>query len=105
VPREKTVAGSPLTPAEYELHLKDLREKLSAYFERGEGSLKSLHKEAEAVLALADDFSEIYGRYPEVEGMVAELLAREKQQEVFGMSTPAQAPGCALGWLAGRKKK
>jgi hypothetical protein len=99
------MVASPLTPAEYELHLKDLREKLSAYLERGEGSLKSLHKEAEAVLALADDFPKIYGRYPEVEGMVAELLAREKQQEVFGMSAPTQAPGCVLGWLVGRKKK
>ena len=97
------MAAPSLTPQEFELHLKDLRDRLAAYFERGEGSAKGLHKEAEAVLTLADQFPAVYARYPEVEGMVAELLAREQQLKVFGTGQPSQAPGCALGWLLGRK--
>lgn len=97
------MAASSLTPQEYELHLKDLRDKLVAYLERGEGRLAGLHKEAEAVLTLADEFREVYERYPEVEGMVADMLARERQQRVVGTGEPAKSTGCMLGWLFGRK--
>ncbi|KPK65646.1 MAG: hypothetical protein AMK73_02320 [Planctomycetes bacterium SM23_32] len=93
------MAADSLTPGDYELHLKDLREKLTAFIERGEGNPKALHREAEAVLALADQFAEIYGQYPEIEGMVADLLARERQLQVFGTGREQEAPGCMLGWL------
>lgn len=99
------MAASSLTPQEYELHLKDLRDKLVAYLERGEGSLAGLHKEAEAVLTLADEFREVYERYPEVEGMVADMLARERQQQIVGTGAPAKSAGCLLGWLFGRKAR
>jgi hypothetical protein len=98
------MAGSSLTPQEFELHLKDLRDKLRAYLERGEGSPARLRKEAEAVLALAQEFAEVYERYPDVEGMVADLLAREKQSQVFGTGQAREAPGCALAWLFRRRK-
>jgi hypothetical protein len=94
------MSGSPLTPEDYELHLKDLRRKLTDFVERGEGDVRALHKEAEAVLALADEFADVYERYPEVEGMVADLLARERQMDVFGAGgQEEEAPGCLLGWL------
>jgi hypothetical protein len=99
------MAGTSLTPAEFELHLKDLRDRLRAYLERGEGNLKQLHKEAEAVLSLASEFPDVYERYQDVEGMVADMLARERQQAVFGTGAPPKAPGCALGWLFRRKEK
>ncbi|MHC4787627.1 MAG: hypothetical protein ACYS8K_00245 [Planctomycetota bacterium] len=97
--------ATQLTPEEFELHLKDLRDRLTAYLERGEGQLQGLHREAEAVLVLADQFPQIYQRYPEVEGMVADMLARERQQEVFGTGAPEQKPGCALGWMLRRRAK
>jgi hypothetical protein len=98
------MADSSLTPQEFELHLRDLRDKLKAYLERGEGSLGQLRKEAEAVLALTHEFPVVWARYPEVEGMVADLLAREKQRQVFGTGQAREAPGCALAWLFRRRK-
>lgn len=99
------MAGTSLTPEEFELHLKDLRQELRAYLDRGEGNLKQLHKEAEAVFAVAEGFPEVRERYPDVEGMVADMLARERQEAIFGTGQPAGAPGCALGWLFRRKGK
>jgi hypothetical protein len=99
------VTLSSLTPQEFELHLKDLRQRLRAYLERGEGSLRGLRKEAEDVLALAPQFPQVYERYPDVEGMVAEMLARQRQEDIFGTGKPRQAPGCMLAWLLHRKQR
>jgi hypothetical protein len=95
---------SPLTPEEFELHLKDLRERLSDHLEGGEGDSGRLLKESEEMLALSRDFPDIMARYPDVEGMVADVLARDKQREVFGTGQEGEAPGCALGWLLGRQR-
>ncbi len=98
------MGGQGLTPQEFELHLKDLREKLRAHLERGEGSGSQIRRDAEQVLALAHEFPEVYARYPDVEGMVADLLAREQQKQIFGTGQPREAPGCALAWLFRRRK-
>ena len=107
-PGGPAMAQGGLSPQGFELHMRDLRSKLSAYFERGEGSARQLLKEAENVFALAPQFPEVFARFPEVEGMVADLLARQRQEDVFG-SGPARgrpnAPGCMLGWLFRPRKR
>ena len=96
--------GVPLTPQDYELALRDLKGKLEAYHQRGEGSRKALRREAEDVLSLSEQFPEVYARHPEIEGLVAELLAREQQAKYMASDAPREAPGCLLGWLfKGRK--
>jgi len=98
------MAPSSLTPAEYEAHLKDLRDRLNLYLEKGEGNARQLLKDAEHVLELADEFAGIFKRYEVVEGLVAEILARRRQQE-FLQPQQQQSPGCVLGWLLKRGKK
>ncbi len=93
----------PLTPEEFELHLTDLRDKLRAHLERGEGRYSDLRAEAEKVLSLAGEHPEVCARYPEVEGLVADLLARGRQREFMAWGAPAEAPGCLLGWLFGSR--
>jgi len=99
------VAATSLTPEEFELHLKDLRERLCAHLERGEGEFKRLCKEAEELLALRGEFPDVSARYEDVEGLVAEMLARRKQRDFMASSAPADTPGCLLGWLARYRKK
>ena len=94
-----------LTPQEFELHLKDLRARLTACLERGEGKPAELLGEAEQVLALRDDFPEVWERYADVEGLVAGMLARRRQQRVLGTPDRREAPGCLLGWLARRRER
>jgi len=94
-----------LTPAEYEAHLKDLEERLRLYLEGGEGSADELLKDAKHVLELADDYRQVLERHPSVEGLVAELLARKRQEQFLPQQPPQRSPGCALGWLFGRKKR
>jgi len=91
--------GAALTPEDYELALRDLKGKLEAFIERGEGSRKALRREAEDVLSLSEQFPEVYARHPEIEGLVAELLARERQEKYMAFGAQREAPGCLLGWL------
>jgi len=89
-----------LTPQEFELHLKDLRERLIAFIESGEGNAVELLREAEQLLALKDRFPQVYERHADVEGLVADVLARRRQQRVMGVGGERRrAPGCLLGWL------
>lgn len=88
-----------LTPEYYELALRDLQAKLDAFLQRGEGSRKALRRQAEDVLSLSDQFPDTYARHPEIEGLVAELLAREQQERYMAFNAPREAPGCLLGWL------
>jgi hypothetical protein len=91
--------ATPLTPEEFELHLEDLCERIRAYLERGEGKYDRLRSQAEEVLSLSDEFPEVYERHTEVEGLIAAMLAREKQKEFMAWNAPGEAPGCLLGWL------
>ena len=75
------MSDSGLTPQEYELHTADLCERLKAYLERGEGDLGKLLKEAEEILSLAEQFPDVGERHPELEGLVAETLARRQQRK------------------------
>jgi len=98
------VAPAPLTPDEFELHLADLRTRLAAHLERGEGKAGRLLAEAEEVLALREDYPEAWERNADVEGLVADMLARRRQQQVIGSPEPHEAPGCLLGWLVRRRE-
>jgi hypothetical protein len=94
-----------LTPEDYELALRDLQERLEAFLQRGEGSRKALRREAEDVLSLAEQFPDVYARHPQIEGLVAELLARQQQEKYMAFNAPREAPGCMFGWLLrGRKR-
>ena len=99
------MAGPSLTPQEFELHLEDLCARLTAYLERGEGKLERLLGEAEQVLPLRDEFPEVWARHQGVEGLVAEALARRRQQQVLGTPDRREPPGCLLGWLLGRRNR
>ena len=95
-----------LTPQEYEQDLKVLREGLRLYLRGGGGEAKQLLRDAESLMELSKAFPEVYQRNSDVEGLVAELLAR-RQQEKFLPPPPSrsQTPGCLLGWLVGRGRK
>ena len=93
------MAAPSLTPEDYELALRDLEGKLEAFLQRGEGSRKALRRQAEEMLSLRDQFREVYDRHPGIEGLVAELLAREQQERYMAFNAPREAPGCLLGWL------
>ncbi len=90
---------SGLTPEDIELHLKDLRERLTAFLERGEGKVTELRREAEQVFAVRDEFAEVFERHGDVEGLVADFLAREKQYQFMGGPEKPENRGCLLGWL------
>jgi len=93
------MGASGLTPEDIELHLNDLRERLTAFLERGEGKVTELRKGAEQVFALRDEFVEVFERHGDVEGLVAEFLAREKQYQFIGGQEKPEKRGCLLGWL------
>ena len=95
-----------LTPQEYEQHLVDLRDRIRAYFDTGEGSARDLEAEARKVFALANEFREVFDRHEEIKGLVGGLLARRQQEKAMGAyaAPPAEARGCMLGWLLGRRK-
>ncbi len=99
------MSGTSLTSEEYELHLKDLADRLRTYFEGGGGDIGGLLKDAENVLELREEFPDVFQRHEQVEGLVAELLARG-QQERFRSQGGAQRekPGCLLGWLRRGKR-
>jgi len=93
-----------LTPDEFELHVRDLRDRLREHTVSGSGDTKALLRDAEHVLELAADYPDVMERYPEVEGLVAEVLARRQQKRFLATGTEAkESPGCLLGWLFGRK--
>ena len=100
------MAKTELTPQEFELHVRDLRERAKAYLEGGAGDRRALLKDAEHVLELAASYAEVMERYPDVEGMVAEMLARDQQAKFLsgGSARGRESPGCLLGWLFGRGK-
>lgn len=96
---------APLTPEEYEAHLKDLKERLELHFNSGEGKIADLLKDAERVLECAGDYPEVFARYQQVEGLVAEMLARRRQDQFLQQQGDvAKPPGCLLGWLAPRAR-
>lgn len=99
------MAPASLTPQEFELHLKDLRARLTAHIERGEGKPAELLADAEQVLALRADFPDVWERNADVEGLVADLLARQRQRKVLGTPEQRDAPGCLLGWLRRRPER
>jgi len=52
------------------------------------------------VLELADSFREVFERHGEVEGLVADLLARRQQEKFLASQQSGQdSPGCLLGWI------
>ena len=104
-PGRITPMASALTPEDYELALRDLEGRLDAFLQSGEGSRKELRRQAEDVLSLAEQFPEVYARHPQVEGLVAELLARQQQEKYMAFNAPREAPGCMFGWLLGRRRK
>jgi hypothetical protein len=53
---------------------------------------------------MASQFRKEYERYPDLEGLVAEMLAREQQQKFMATDIPGEAPGCLLGWLMRRRE-
>ncbi len=94
------MSGTSLTPEEYELHLKDLSDRLRTYHEGGGGDIGGLLKDAENVLELRDEFPDVFQRHEQVEGLVAELLARGQQERFRSQGTTQhEKPGCLLGWL------
>jgi hypothetical protein len=102
--QEAPAIPSSLTPDDYDLALRDLEGKLEAFIQRGEGSRRALRREAEDALSLRDEFPQVYARHPGIEGLVAELLAREQQERYMSFNAPREAPGCLLGWLVRRRK-
>jgi len=93
-----------ITRDEYELHLKDLSERLRAHLESGEGRGEELLREAEELLELGQEFPDVLEHHGELQGLVAELLARRQQEKFIATQQPQkEAPGCLLGWLLGRK--
>ncbi len=97
------MGGPSLSPQEFEQHLKELQQRLTDYLERGVGKFERLRAEAQKVLSLAREFPDVFERYQHVEGLVAEMLAREKQKEFMATQPPDEAPGCLLGWVLRRK--
>lgn len=99
------MAETKLTPEEYEMAIRDLQQRLEAYLERGEGDRKQLRREAQDVLNLSNEFPGVYARNSRIEGMVADLLAREQQQKFIAQQEEREAPGCLLGWLFNRSRE
>jgi len=93
-----------ITPQEYELHLKDLTERLRAHLGGGGEDARTLLREAEELLELGEVYPEVLQRHTAVEGLVAGVLAHERQREFTGdLYSDREAPGCLLGWLFGGK--
>jgi len=89
-----------VTEAEYETYLDDLRDRLKSYLDSGAGDRDRLLKDAEKVLELKDEHPQAFQRHKEVEGLVAELLAR-RQQQMFAQSMVCrEQPGCIGSWLS-----
>jgi hypothetical protein len=97
------MTDSSLTPEEFELHVQDLRQRLQAFLERGEGSLPRLRKDAEEVYLLRSDYAEVFDRHPDLDGLVGEMLARREQRRFVAPGARTESPGCLLGWLVRRR--
>jgi len=96
--------ATSLTPEEYELELESLRDSIVAYIERGEGDYKRIRRRAEELLLLRHEFPEVYSRHEDIEGIIAALLARDKQRKFMSWhQEEEEAPGCLIGWLFRRK--
>jgi hypothetical protein len=55
------------------------------------------------VLELRDEFPQVYARHENVEGLMADMLARRQQKKFRAdESVTDEKPGCLLGWLFGR---
>ena len=63
-----------------------------------------LRRQAEEVLSLREQFPDVYSRYEDVEGLIADVLARQRQKQFMASDAPKEAPGCLLGWLFRRKR-
>ena len=93
-----------ITRDEYELHLRDLSERLRAHLESGEDKGEELMREAEELLELGPEFPDVLERHGEIEGLVAELLARRQQEKFIATQQPEkESSGGLLGWLFGRR--
>jgi hypothetical protein len=54
------------------------------------------------VLALRDEYPEVYARHAEIEGLIADMIARRQQKKFRAdQSVTQENPGCLLGWLFG----
>jgi hypothetical protein len=93
---------SLLRPEEYEMDIKALKQRLKDYLEKNEGKEQELMDECEKVVALREEFPEVYARHPELEGLIADMLARRQQKKFRAdESVTNDSPGCLLGWLFG----
>jgi hypothetical protein len=93
-----------LTAEEYGLHLQDLQRQLEAFLEAGDGDPKRIQREAEELLSLREQYADVYARFPEIEGLCCEFIARRQQMKMMGVGqAPGNAPGCLLGWLLHRR--
>jgi len=94
------MAQNSLSRQEYELDLKRLAEELRLCLDGAGGDAGRLLRDAESLIELSGAFPDVYERHKNVEGLVAELLARRQQEQSFPkQSAGADAPGCMLGWL------
>jgi hypothetical protein len=94
--------GSLLRPEEYENDIKALKRRLKDYLETGEGKEKELMDECEKVLALREEYPQVYARQEDLEGLIADMLARRQQKKFKAdESVTQESPGCLLGWLFG----
>jgi len=99
------MANPPITASEYDLHLKDLCDRLKDCLAGGGGDSGGLLREAEELLGLAEDYPEVMRRHEDVSGLVGELLARREQQKFMNAPGQAREPsGCLLAWLPGRRR-
>lgn len=93
-----------LSPEEYELHLKDLSERLEVFLERGEGDAGRLLKLAEELLGMSEAFPAVYEKYRRIEGLAGDMLAKRTQQQFMkGDSAAGARRGCLIGWLFGER--
>jgi hypothetical protein len=84
------------------MDLKALKQRLKDYLEKGEGDEQKLMDECEKVVTLRDEFPEVYERHPDLEGLIADMLARRQQKKFRAdESVTKDSPGCLLGWLFG----
>jgi len=100
------MAGPALTPDEFELHLRDLEQRLDDYLERGEGKSGELLRLGEELLGMREAYPDVWNRHGRVEGMLADVLARRQRDKVVASQEPTEErPGCLIGWLLGRGRR
>ena len=95
--------NNSLSPEEYELHLKDLSQRLEAFLHGNGGDAGRLLNLAEELIGMSDSFPEIYEKHRQIEGLIGETFARRKQQQFLSNAASNRTErGCLLGWLFGK---